>query len=272
VVAGLNWAEQRGNLAGVAHGSMGIGLACDMLGLQTVAEHYHRRALRAANRVSDPHTAAAAEFGLALHQMYLGEWPHALDAMQRASDAWEHIGRLREWGVACATLAWLLEQCGQFSRSQAATALLLHTAEEAGDVQTRVFALNLDALARRRRGLLQEASAGIEKSCEVSRSIPDYQIMLESYASLARCRLWMGEVQAARSAIEEGDTVARANRVVPHLEASLRAGEAEVMLALLERAQRRDTSAARDWDADTRVPCRSVCARRQGWTGLAGAV
>jgi len=66
VITGLNHAERKGSLSGVARGSMGMGLICDTLGIFRPAKFYSKRALFLSKQTDNPVILGLGYLGVAI--------------------------------------------------------------------------------------------------------------------------------------------------------------------------------------------------------------
>jgi class 3 adenylate cyclase/tetratricopeptide (TPR) repeat protein len=236
VLAGLNWAERRAIGTAAAQGLMGLGVACDVMRLSSLAGYYHSRAQSVAGALDDALAKASAEFGMAYHRMMVGEWDSAVAEMERAMHAFRAQGKLREHGVSAGTLVWLLQLRGEVAKARRFTEEFAGLADAAGDMQTSIYAVTHRAWFLMQEGHLQEAAAGMERGIEALKGFPDYQILCEILGERVCCALWMGDLRRAETWIEEGRRVMRQHTIAPQLTATLRAGNGWLALTLLELA------------------------------------
>ena len=236
VLAGLNWAERRRVGAAAAQALMGLGVACDVMRLLSLARYYHRRAQSVAGDLNDALAIASAEFGMAYHQMMTGEWDSAVAGMERAMGTFKIQGKLREHGVSASILVWLLQQRSEMAKGRRITDEFAGLADTAGDVHTLTYADTLRAWFLMQEGQLQEAAVGMERGIEALKSLPDYHTLCEILGERACCAMWIGDLRGAATRIEEGWQVMRRHTIAPQLTASLRAGNGWLALKLLEQA------------------------------------
>ncbi len=244
VISGLNWVERSGIRSSVAQGATGLAVACDVLGARRLAAYYHRRALKVAAELNDSISTASAEFGSAMHEAYVGEWDTALAGMERATNIFKGEGKLRERGIADATLTWLLQARGELARARIIITELARVADDAGDAQNRLFSKVLYAVVDMHQGRLVESAAGLDEGIETAGAIPDYQTLCQCYGNRASCALLMGDFARATAAVDQGLALLRKNRVAPHNTDSLRWGHGWLTLTLLEQSTGEDKVAA----------------------------
>jgi class 3 adenylate cyclase/tetratricopeptide (TPR) repeat protein len=244
VIAGLNWAERRGVRAAVAQGLFGLGVACDVLGARRLAGFYHNRALKVAAELGDSISTASAEVGSALHQAYVGDWERAVAGFQRATNIFKDQGKLRERGIADATLTWLLQARGQLAQAQVIITELGQVADDAGDAQSQVFSKILGAVATMYQGRLAESAAGLDKAIESAQAVPDYQSLCHAYGNRASCALYMGDHARAAAAVDEGLSLLRKTRIAPFNTHALRWSQGWLALTLIERGKSKDKKEA----------------------------
>jgi class 3 adenylate cyclase/tetratricopeptide (TPR) repeat protein len=245
VLAGLNWAERRGIGTVAAQGLTGLGFACDVMRLPRLAGRYHRRAANVAAQVQDPVANATAEFGMASHQRTIGELDSAVSGLERAMQMFGSQGKLREYGVTAATLAWILRHRGEIAKVQRVADEFVRRADDAGDVQCALQGAGHRAWILMQQGWLAQAVESWDRNIEGMKGVPDYQGLCEALGQRAICALWMDQLQHAEDAIGEGRRLMRERRIAPHVTTALREASAWLALTRLERAPTHERTAAR---------------------------
>lgn len=245
VMVALELAEGREIGPAIIKGYMGLGIVCDVLGFKSLASFHHRRALALAKTTDDLPARASAEFGASMHALYTGQWDEAATRMLEASQIWERLGRLREWGVSLGTLAWLHQQRGEHPRAAFMVEVLKRTADESGDAQLGNIARYLNAVAQMRQGQLEATLPSIVETLAVATAIADYQSLPEYASTLARCAHWMGDERRARQALVEGEKNARAHAAAPDTETALWISAAELALASINDSKQKVPAAIR---------------------------
>ena len=241
VISGLNWGERRGIRSAMAQGSTGLAVACDVLGVRRLGAYYHRHALKVAAESTDSISSASAEFGWAVHQVYIGEWGPAVEGMEKAASIFKDQGKLRERAIAEATLTWLLQSRGELARAQAIITELSRVADDAGDAQNRLFGKALHSVVDMHHGRLAASMVALDEGIEIAGAIPDYQSLCQCYGYRAICALYMGDFAIATTAVDQGLALVRkTRRVAPHNTDSLRWAQGWLALAQLEQSGGKD--------------------------------
>src|SRR5207245_6453611 len=95
----INAAEQGNYAYGAAVGSFAMGVVCDLVPVFWLADRYHRRAIRIAEKLGHPLALGHTYQGLATHYFYKAEWQSAIDYHDRGADILRRAGHLRGWGA-----------------------------------------------------------------------------------------------------------------------------------------------------------------------------
>jgi tetratricopeptide (TPR) repeat protein len=234
VLCGVNWAEKHGIGMRIVESIMGLSIAYDVIGLPWLAARVQRRALDVARAMDDPLAKALADFGGAYHKMMSGEWGAAVADFESAMTTFERHRKLREYGVAAATLTFLLQCQGNFTRGRAVTEKLVSIADDAGDKHSAMYAALHESFYQMHAGQLPNALALMRKGVEYLRTIPDYQIGCYVCGRIALCLIWMGDTVAADEAIAEGLQMASHTVITPQMLTELQAVMSVQQLRLFE--------------------------------------
>ncbi len=237
VLSGLNWSERIGMASGIAEGSMGVGVICNLLGLFRVAHYYLSRAMDTAQRTQDSRAVALAVFGQGLHQIFLGRWDTAAAQLEQAAAMWKSLGALREWGIATVTAAWVRRLLGQLQSCLSALDEVARLGRDAGDVQLITWAAQLQAAVNGLVGHLDTSIATLENGVRVLMEIPDYHITVEAMGQLAGCYLRRGGLSRAAATLDECDRVILKTRLRGYNLASPLLARAWTTLAYVEQCR-----------------------------------
>ena len=124
----LNLSERHGVPMGVVLGSMGYGVALDVLGRPRLASHYLDRAMREAEHLGDPNALGEARLGAAVHDFVGGRVAIAEEGFAASARAYDEAGDLRGWGITKILEAWAIHLQGGFERSLVLVEEVLRTA------------------------------------------------------------------------------------------------------------------------------------------------
>jgi tetratricopeptide (TPR) repeat protein len=199
----LNSGERAGHLGATNSGLLGVGLACDVLGLRRLADRYTGRNMSLAERSADPIAIGYANFGFAYHLHGLGRWDEAQEHWARGADAFWTTRDLRRWGVSNYGVAFMKWRRGQVAEAQEIARRMLGVAEEGGDHALRGWGLFV--LGRTQWTLGDDAGAlvSLREAEAILRSIPDRQILVSALGDLGYCLLRRGDLVAATTTLEQ---------------------------------------------------------------------
>jgi class 3 adenylate cyclase/tetratricopeptide (TPR) repeat protein len=203
VLRSLNVAQDNGYRFGVSMGSAGVGLALDVLRRPRMAIGYIDRSLRIAEDLAHPIAIGEASLAKGVHEFVGGDLPGALASFTRSQDAYRDAGDLRGWGVSRTLESWVHRLQGRFDVSLAAGADAQKVAVDAGDADTRGWALEDQARTLCMIGTLDHAIELCLEALEVFRSIPAPFGISDTLADLGSCYLRRGELDLAIEALEE---------------------------------------------------------------------
>lgn len=244
VLSGLNWAERSGIRPAVAQGMSGLAVACDVLGLAWLAARYHQRAVTAADALGDVVIRASAAFGRALHDAYIGAWSEATSGMRGAAGMFRAHGKLRERGVAEATLALLLIMRGDLREASSFIDELAGMADDAGDAQNAVFANLLRGVLNLHLGRLDLAHTQLLAGMEGAASVPDRQSLCQAHGYQALCALFAHDMPTAAQAVARGVALLEEKRIAPHNAEALHYARAWLAIEQYEQLRGDDRKAA----------------------------
>lgn len=198
----LNVSEQSRFQFGIARGSMGLGLICDLIPLFRVAGAYHRRAVAVAERIQHPLALGLAYLGLALHELHIGTWDDALAHFGRSATIYQEAGELRQWGAAASVEAWLLRLRGAFARAAAIDEELIRVGEETADPVLRGWGLTELGNTLCQAGRLSEALPLLVEAQDLFRAVPDDRWVVYAGGGIGMCYLRQGRLDEALDVLE----------------------------------------------------------------------
>ena len=263
----LNMSERNHYLLGIARGSTGLGLICDLIPAAWLAGRYHRRAIALAEQIQHPLTLGQAYLGLGLHELHaLGKWESALEDFRRSAAAYREAGELRQWGAVSTLIAWVLRARGDFTPSLEHSREILRVGQETADPQ--VWGWGLSALGRTllHAGALEEAVAHLQKANELFKSVPDDLWVVFTTSNLAECYVRQGKLQEAIDLLEAGLQLSTARGFRGYHVSLPRLPLAEAYLAMAERAEDGETGG---WLRKAKQACR--VALKQGQVTVVAA-
>ena len=204
----LNVSERSGFAPGIARGSMGAGLACDLSGIFWLAERYHTRAVALADQTENPIVVGLTYLGLAIHEHYgLGRLARAVEYYRRAAAAYWEAGELRGWATATGLMGVVLGFTESFTRVRELGQEIVRVGQDAADDQAWAFGLEVLGAVLWRTGAVVEGIAHLHKAIELFKAIPDYHSLVGTMGDLGQCYLRQGEVQQALTVLEESQRI-----------------------------------------------------------------
>jgi tetratricopeptide (TPR) repeat protein len=242
---GLNVSELGGHTSGAAAAAMVIGVASDFIPAVWLADHYHRRAVAAAERSQHPVTLGIAYLGLAIHEHHvLGQWDSALDHYRRSAAAYWEAGELREWGILTLIITWALALQGDLTQSIELSQEVLRIGQDAGD--NGVLGSGCIALGKAlwQRGALEEGAVHLREATETCQAASDYQNWATACGELGQCYLRQGKLNEASAVLEEGNRLIDEHGLRSIFLAFVRNNLAEARLMIAEQTQGAERHAA----------------------------
>jgi tetratricopeptide (TPR) repeat protein len=250
----LNEGERTGHLPAINQGSLGIGIACDVLGLKRLASRYHRRNVRIAEAAADPIAIGYAYFGLAYHDHGIGRWDDGLVHWGRGADAFWTTRDLRRWGVSSWGVALMKWRRGDPAGTREIAERMLQVADEGADNVLRGWGLFVLGRAQWSTGDDDGALASLRESAAILRPVPDRQILLRSLGDLGFCLLRRGDLIGATAALEEVAEIIADHRVRGYHALPL----IWLLEAYLEHLERASASERGLWHAKVKNALRAV--------------
>jgi tetratricopeptide (TPR) repeat protein len=202
-ILNLNDGERRGYLSGINQGSLGVGIACDVLGLKRLASRYHRRNVRLAEAAEDPIAIGYAYFGLAYHDHGIGQWDDGQVHWARGADAFWDIRDLRRWGVSSWGVALMKWRRGDTAGTREIAERMLQVADEGADNVLRGWGLFVLGRVQWSTGDDVVALATLRESATILRPVPDRQILVRALGDIGFCLLRRGDLIGATATFEE---------------------------------------------------------------------
>ena len=199
----LNLGERAGSLAAFNAGALGTTIACDVLGLKSLAQHYADRNIALAEKAADPIAIGYANFALAYHQHGIGQWDEARDHWARGADAFWVTRDLRRWGVSAYGVAMMDWRRGQTDETLKIARRMLEVAEEGADQSLRGWGLFVLGRAQWTVGEDQRAQASLREAATILRAVPDRQILVRALSDVGYCQMRKGDLGAATATLEE---------------------------------------------------------------------
>ncbi len=205
----LNFSERSGFSLGIVQGCMGVGLILDHIHMFRLAERYHRRAITLAEQIKNPIAVGLSYLGQAIHEDILGKWEVAIEACQKAAEAFWTAGNLRGWGGTNSLCAELLYFKGNFTQSSEIFQNIAKVGQEGADHQVWGWGLWGQGLNLLCSGSYVEAETYLLKAIELLMTIPDYQGMVDAKRDLGRCYLYQCKHKQALTILEKGEQVVK---------------------------------------------------------------
>jgi class 3 adenylate cyclase/tetratricopeptide (TPR) repeat protein len=250
----LNTGESAGHLIGVNQGSLGIGIACDVLGRKRLAARYHHRNVALAEVAADPIAIGYAYFGLAYHEHGIGEWDQAEIHWGRGADAFWTTRDLRRWGVSAWGVALMKWRRGDPTGTRVIAERMLDVAEEGADHVLRGWGLFVLGRGQWSGGEDDAALVSLRESAAILRAVPDRQILLRSLGDIGFCLLRRGDIGGATAVLEEVGQLIAQHSVRGYYSHVLE----WLLQAYLEHAERAAPSERAVWDPKIEATLRAV--------------
>jgi class 3 adenylate cyclase/tetratricopeptide (TPR) repeat protein len=234
----LNTAEERGHRLAVVRASTGLGFVFDAIPVRSIAENYHRRAVDLSARLGNRRSVGIAYLGLAHHQRYqLAALDEALENYGRAAEECRRAGDIRSRMGATLMLAEVTGLRGDLAASLGHGRSLIEVGEDAGDSQVQGWGHLAVGRTLYQAGELAEARLHLERACELSERVPDFQALLVARGNLGLALLEQGELTAAMGVLEPTYQFAEERRLRTFACTDMLKGLAKAYLALAERAE-----------------------------------
>lgn len=264
----LNTGERAGHLPGVNQGSLGVGIACDVLGQKRLAARYHRRNVALAEVAADPIAVGYAYFGLAYHEHGMGKWDEGEAHWGRGADAFWTTRDLRRWGVSVWGVAMMKWRRGDPAATREIGERMLQVAEEGADHVLRGWGLFVRGRAQWSVGDDDAALVSLRESATILRAVPDRQILLRSLGDTGFCLLRRGDIGGATAVLEEVSQLIAQHRVRGYHSHMLQ----WLLQAYLEHAERAAPSERAVWDPKIEATLKAFEAQArinaEAWPGL----
>ena len=201
-IKGLNYANRRNYHSGIARASMGIGIACDLLGLHNIAKKYFQQSIKASNKTNNPIDIAHSYLGLAFHEDHKGHWKEAVGNYRISADLFIKAGDIKRWGDPIIMIVFLLNYKGYFTASLNLSKKLTKIGENCGDLQLLGWGMQGQGLGLYYNGKLQEAEEYLSKSVYYLEAATDLFGCGIAKKDLGLCYLKLGDIENAKIKIE----------------------------------------------------------------------
>ena len=226
IIVGLDIAERSGPAPEVAEGYMGLGIACNLLGLRKLANFHHQHAKDLAVRLGDRHATANVEFGIGMHNYYVGNWDEATFHLRGAATIWQELKKTREWGLCLLTLATLLRSQGELRQTHDLLSEVERVGNDSRDIQLETAARFYIGLCELERGSIEVGDLKIIDAVQRQTEFNDISGRPEFLTGRAWSLICQGEKNDAQNYLDEAHEIARRERIPAHLEVLLRTIEA----------------------------------------------
>jgi class 3 adenylate cyclase/tetratricopeptide (TPR) repeat protein len=268
----LNTAERRGHRLAIVRASTGLGLAFDTLPARSLAGSYHRRSVALSSTLENRRSVGIAYLGLAHHQRYqLGALDDALHNFLRAREECQRAGDLRSRMCAVLMVAEVTALMGDVRISLGHGRQLIEIGEDAGDSQVRGWGHHTVGRALYLVGALDQAQAQLERACELSERVPDYQALFVARGNLGLVLIEQGSLDDALTVLEPTLRLAQERRLRTFARTDLLKALAKAYLLEAEQAPavgrdqllRRAKRACRELARQERLDCAAAPAARR---------
>lgn len=213
VITGLNHAERKKSLSGIARGSMGVGLILNTLGMFSLAGYYSEKALRLAKKTGNPMILGLGYLGVSVHREFQAKWSEAIELYDQCGNAYWKAGDTRKWGNATIWTAFLHHFKGEFKKSLELSNQVHQIGKESGDRLLQGWGLHGQGLNLACSGDLDQAISTLEVAIRLLNEIPDMYDGAQALTDLGRCYLYKGEIDAGISVLEKTGQMIRQNHL-----------------------------------------------------------
>jgi tetratricopeptide (TPR) repeat protein len=220
---------------GLAVGASALGAVCDSLGWFEVARRYHEHAVQVATEVKEPMGIATTHFQRSNHNFFVCAWDEALKDSTQALENYEQVGYLRGQGLALYIRGMTAHYRGEFLRMMATGHELITLGLTQDDSQVWSWGLFVEAMARARLGVIEEALIQLEQAIEVAESIPDNFTLAIARSELARCYAQQGELLPALMEMQKVNDLIKGHALLSTALTPIRNNYAAICLALAEK-------------------------------------
>jgi class 3 adenylate cyclase/tetratricopeptide (TPR) repeat protein len=239
-----NRAARARDLEGIGVGTFRGALVFSALGRRGLAWRYGRRALEAAERMTDPVQVARTKQGVAIVALHFDGWEQAIALLEPALEVCAEAGELRLWATSAALLAFAANEHGDSDRARALGRAIEKVGLESGNQQVHGWGLFTTAGASLGAGDVDRAAEAAADASDVLLGVPDHLIRVTALGVLARAQLRRGDVAGAGTAIEEGLEIVRDRAFRGIFVGPLVEARAEAALLGLARGPSRESEAA----------------------------
>jgi tetratricopeptide (TPR) repeat protein len=264
----LNFSERSHFVPGAVLGFATLSIIADFATISRLAGYYGQKAVDLAEQIQHPSVSAVAFASWAMHLNSQGRWHEVLEYAQRGVDLqrkgvyWNMLGG----AFAATTLADGHVHLGNFTQALACAQETVLLGRDSGDRLSQCAGLSRQGFAQRGLGQLEEAVDSLQQAMEISKSVPNYLVYVDSGGELGQCYVQLGELEQAFTVFEECRRASiEQNLMKSPVTTRFREGLAEAYLLAAKRA---DPSEKADWLKKAGRACQD--ALKQGKAYLPG--
>ncbi|MBU0992162.1 MAG: AAA family ATPase [Proteobacteria bacterium] len=203
VITGLNHAERKKSLSGIARGAMGVGLILNTLGMFRMAGFYSEKALQLSKEADNPIILGLGYLGVSVHREFKAAWKEAISLYEHCANAYWQAGDSRKWGNATIWTAFLHNFMSHFKTSMALSKQVYQIGKESGDLLLQGWGLHGMGLNLVYYGNLDQAILTLSSAVQLLKDIPDLYDGAQAYTDLGKCYLYKGDFKKGISVLEE---------------------------------------------------------------------
>ena len=250
----LNMGESAGYLRAIVQGQLGVGIACDWLGLLRLAGRYHERNARLAEPSGDPIAIGSAHLGLAHHEHAIGEWDASQQYSGRGTEAFWSVRELRRWGMSVWRVAFMNGRRGDPASARALAERQIEVADEAADHVLRGWGLVMLGRAQWLLGEDDAALASLGAAATILRAVPDRRILVLALGDTGYCLLRRGDMGGALKVLEEARDLMTAYTIRGHHSHAI----STLVLAYMQQAEIANERDRKAWYAKADATLRTL--------------
>lgn len=261
----LNVSERVGFAYGIARGSTGVGIMCNLLSIYWVAHLYHRRALAISEQSGHPGAVGLGYLGLANYLNCLARWDAAIQYCEEGAKIYQEIGELRGWGYVTYMKALALARRGDFAEALIRSQEVVTTGKEGADPHVACWGLWSVGHILLCKGRFQEAGDSLNEAMKLAESVQDYVFYITSLHEQGRCYLRQRQLDAALTSLEKAHSFYIEHPTKAMAWLPFRNGLPEAYLAAADRSEADEKVA---WLNKASLVCREALKQGKRYQGV----
>ena len=240
----LNLSERQKNLFGIVMASSTLGIFFDLIPVFSIAQIYHRMAMRLVEKVKNPIAKGQVYLGLSFHAFYKGEIDTAIEYIARTNDFYFQAGDLRLLAGAKQYITVAAFQKGDFSTVAKIGRELIRIGQDSNVLPSWCHGLWAQGSVLRLQGKTVAAIDIQKQAIEMAEKVTDSQYYVLAGSELILCYLQSGQLAEALPWLEKLEALNRQDDfLLPHAVARSIYSQATTYLAAAEGSSGADREA-----------------------------